>query len=130
MPNARTPKPRRPARPPSKNPLISRWATPFEIAPFDKIKTQHFRPALEAAFRAHNAEIKAIAANPAKPTFANTIVAIEKSGRLLNRVSAVFGNLEATEFDAGLAGNRPRDVAALCGARNAHSARCQTFQAR
>ena len=87
---------RRPARPPSKNPLLSRWNTPFEIAPFDKIKMQHFRPALDAAFRAHNAEIKAIAGNPAKPTFANTIVAIEKSGRLLSRVSAVFGNIEAT----------------------------------
>ncbi len=84
----------------STNPLLSRWTTPFEIPPFAKIEAKHFRPALEAAFREHRAEISKISANPAKPSFANTIVALEKSGRLLSRVGSVFSNLEATELDA------------------------------
>ena len=81
----------------STNPLLSRWATPFEIPPFSKIEARHFRPALETAFREHRAQIAKISANPAKPSFANTIVAREKSGQLLSRVGSVFSNLEATD---------------------------------
>lgn len=81
----------------SANPLLTRWATPFEIPPFTKIEAKHFRPALEAAFREHRAEISKISVNTAKPTFANTIVALEKSGKLLARVGSVFSNLEATD---------------------------------
>lgn len=76
------------------NPLLKAWKTPFELPPFDLIKTCHFKPALDKAFREHAAEIKAIAGNPARPTFANTILALEKSGRLLHRISELFGNLE------------------------------------
>lgn len=79
------------------NPLLTRWAGKFGEPPFAKIEAKHFRPALQAAFREHKAEIEKIAANTAKPTFANTILALEKSGTLLSRVSAVFGNLEATD---------------------------------
>ncbi len=81
----------------STNPLLSRWKTPFETPPFSKIEARHFRPALEAAFREHRTEIAKISANPAKPSFANTIIALEKSGRLLARVGSVFSNLEATD---------------------------------
>jgi peptidyl-dipeptidase Dcp len=87
---------RRPA-PKSQNPLLANWPAPFSLPPFDKIEARHFKPALEAAFRSHKSEIEKIAANTAKPTFANTIVALEKSGRLLSRVAAVFSNLEATD---------------------------------
>ena len=95
-------KPRKPAKRPvsraqSTNPLLSRWATPFELPPFAKIEAKHFRPALETAFREHRAEISKISANSAKPSFANTIVALEKCGRLLARAGAVFSNLEATD---------------------------------
>ena len=79
------------------NPLLARWTTAFGAPPFAKIETKHFRTALNAAFREHKNEIEKIAANTARPTFANTVLALEKSGTLLARVGAVFGNLEATD---------------------------------
>lgn len=79
------------------NPLLARWSAAFGAPPFAKIETKHFRTALNAAFREHKAEIEKIASNTARPTFANTVLALEKSGTLLARVGAVFGNLEATD---------------------------------
>jgi peptidyl-dipeptidase Dcp len=76
-----------------KNPLLEKWATPFEMPPFDKVKPQHFMPAFERAFADNVAEIDAIAAERAKPTFANTIEALERAGRGLERVASVFYNL-------------------------------------
>ncbi|MEQ1652838.1 MAG: M3 family metallopeptidase [Hyphomicrobium sp.] len=81
----------------SRNPLLSRWPGKFGEPPFAKIEAKHFRPALLAAFRAHQGEIDKIASNAARPTFANTIQALEKSGALLSRAGSVFGNLEATD---------------------------------
>lgn len=94
MPNRVAPAVKREA---NANPLLSRWSAAFEIPPFERIEPKHFKPALNAAFRAHRDEIKSIAANPAKPTFANTILALEKSGEDLSRVAGVFFNLEATD---------------------------------
>lgn len=79
------------------NPLIAKWNSPFALPPFDKIEIRHFKPALEAAFRQHNAEIERIASNPARPTFANTILALEKSGWQLSSVASVFWNLEGSD---------------------------------
>jgi peptidyl-dipeptidase Dcp len=79
------------------NPLLSKWTGKFAEPPFSKIEARHFRPALKEAFKAHKAEIEKIAANTARPTFANTILALEKSGTLLARVGAVFGNIEAAD---------------------------------
>ena len=79
------------------NPLLARWTKSFGLPPFDKIHTRHFKPALQAGLREHLAEIKKITADPAKPTFANTIIALEKSGRAINRAASVFFNLEATD---------------------------------
>ncbi len=79
------------------NPLMARWTGAFALPPFDRIEARHFKPALEAAFREHRAEIDSIANNAARPTFANTIVALEKSGRQLSRAGAVFSNLESTD---------------------------------
>lgn len=87
----------------SSNPLLQPWRTLFGIAPFNKIETEHFEPALKTAFTSHRREIAAIANNPAKPTFANTILAMEKSGRELERVARVFSNLEATDCTEELA---------------------------
>lgn len=81
----------------SRNPLLARWLGKFGEPPFAKIEAKHFRPALLAAFRAHQSEIDKIASNAARPTFANTIQALEKSGALLSRAGSVFGNLEATD---------------------------------
>jgi peptidyl-dipeptidase Dcp len=75
------------------NPLLSPWATPFGLPPFDRIRPEHFPPAFEAAMEEHLAEIAAIGTDPAAPSFANTIEALERSGRALARVGNVFGNL-------------------------------------
>jgi peptidyl-dipeptidase Dcp len=74
----------------SENPLLAEWAGALELPPFGSIKAGHFRPAFERALANHRAEIDAIAENPAVPSFENTIVALEKSGRALERVSSVF----------------------------------------
>ncbi len=78
------------------NPLLEAWTTPFEVPPFDTIKPEHYAPAFEAAFKAHDAEIDAIASDPAAPTFANTIEAMERAGDALVKPSAVFWNLSGS----------------------------------
>ena len=75
------------------NPLLKAWETPHQTPPFDEILPEHFLPAFERAFADHAAEIAAISHDPAEPDFANTITALERSGKLLNRVSAVFYDL-------------------------------------
>ena len=75
------------------NPLLEAWTGPFEAPPFERIEPRHFRPAFEAALKDARDEIDAVAANPAPPTFANTIEALERSGRSLEKVSRVFFNL-------------------------------------
>jgi peptidyl-dipeptidase Dcp len=81
----------------SANPLLDAWTGPFEAPPFDRIEPAHFRPAFETALKGARAEIDAIASDPAPPTFANTIEALERSGRALDRVSQVFFNLAGAE---------------------------------
>ena len=78
---------------PEANPLLAIWATPFETPPFGDIETGHFKPAFAAALAMHRAEIATIAGNAEAPSFDNTIAAIERSGKLLSRVSMVFGQL-------------------------------------
>ena len=75
------------------NPLLEPWSGAFEAPPFERIEPGHFRPAFDAALRDARSEVNAIAVDPAPPTFANTIEALERSGRSLDRVSAVFFNL-------------------------------------
>src|SRR5208282_3282476 len=72
------------------NPFYAPSTLPFQAPPFDKIKDEDYQPALEAGMAQEEAEIQAIADNPAAPTFDNTIVAMEKGGRLLNRANAAF----------------------------------------
>ena len=75
------------------NPLLRPWQTPFETPPFVEIEPEHFLPAFEQAFADHAAEIAAITHDPSVPDFANTITALERSGKLLAKVSAVFYDL-------------------------------------
>ena len=75
------------------NPFFARWNTTFGIAPFSQIEPRHFSPAFKKAFSRHRADIKMIAGRQARPTFTNTIQALEKSGALLMRVADVFFNL-------------------------------------
>ena len=75
------------------NPLLVEWETPHATPPFSKIELKYYEPAFDAAIACSRAEIEAIVNNPAKPTFGNTIVALERQGALLNRISGVFYNL-------------------------------------
>ena len=79
------------------NPFLTDYPTLHGTVPFHLIKTEHFEPALRQGMERHNEEIAAIVNQPEAPNFANTIVALEKSGGLLNRVSTVFGNLLSAE---------------------------------
>jgi peptidyl-dipeptidase Dcp len=72
------------------NPLLSASNAPFGVPPLDAIEPAHFQPAFEQALAEHDAEIARIAAEKAEPRFENTIVALERSGKLLARVSNVF----------------------------------------
>ncbi len=82
------------------NPLIDQPATPFGVPAFDQVKTEHYLPAFEEAIRQDKAGIDAIVANPETPTFENTIVALDRNGELLERVTGVFFNvLEADGND-------------------------------
>ncbi|PLW99436.1 MAG: peptidase M3, partial [Marinilabiliales bacterium] len=78
------------------NPLLEEFNTPFHVAPFDKIKVEHYIPAIKAAIEAQNQEIQAIITNPEAPNFENTLVAFDNSGELLSRVSGVFDNLSSS----------------------------------
>jgi peptidyl-dipeptidase Dcp len=75
------------------NPFFAAWTGPFGVPPFGAIRPEHFLPAFERAFAAHQAEVTAIATDAAAPTFANTIEALERSGDALTRASYVFGVL-------------------------------------
>jgi peptidyl-dipeptidase Dcp len=75
------------------NILLKEWKTPFQTPPFDEIKNEHFMPAFLEAMESEITEVEAIADNEDKPTFKNTIEALEKSGQLLDRVNKVFSCL-------------------------------------
>jgi peptidyl-dipeptidase Dcp len=84
------------------NPLLAEWTGAYELPPFADIAPAHYMPAFAAAFDAHNAEIDAILADPAEPGFDNVILGLERSGKLLSKVSAVFGNLAAADTSDAL----------------------------
>jgi len=84
------------------NPFAKVSALPFHYPAFDKIKDEHFKPAFEAGMREQLREVDTIAANRAAPTFENTIVAMERSGQLLGRVSVTFSNLQGANTNDAL----------------------------
>src|SRR3979490_753974 len=84
------------------NPLLKAWQTPHQTPPFAEILPEHFIPAFEQAFVDHAAEITAISHDPAAPDFANTITALERSGKLLSKVSAVFYDLMSAHSNPAL----------------------------
>src|SRR6202040_1664366 len=81
----------------SDNPLLKESTLPYYYPPFDKIKDEHFVPAIEAGMREQLKEVDAVAKNSEKPTFENTIVGLERTGRLLDRVERTFSNLNACD---------------------------------
>ena len=84
------------------NPLLKAWQTPFQTPPFAEIAPEHFLPAFEQAFADHAAEVAAIEHDPSTPDFANTITALERSGKLLSKVSAVFHDLVSADSNPAL----------------------------
>jgi peptidyl-dipeptidase Dcp len=82
---------------PARNPLLAPWKGAFEMPPFGQIRTAHFLPGFERGFVENLKEIDAIAGSRSKPTFQNTIEALERTGRTLDRVAAVFYNLSGTD---------------------------------
>ncbi|MBU2581338.1 MAG: M3 family metallopeptidase [Alphaproteobacteria bacterium] len=84
------------AHPAAKNPVLTTWRTPFGLPPFDRIATQDLDSGLKQALKVHRAAVKEIANAETRPTFANTIVAMEKAGLPLERVCAAFFNLVNT----------------------------------
>lgn len=86
----------------SDNPLLEPWTGPFGLPPFDRIRPEHFPPAFDRAMADHAAEVDAIARNPAAPTFANTVEAMERAGRLYDRVARVFFNLTGSHTSDAL----------------------------
>jgi peptidyl-dipeptidase Dcp len=77
------------------NPFFQAYNTPFNVPPFDKIKNEHFKPAILEGIAKHQAEIDTIANNPQPATFENTILAMENAGELLANVNTVFSNLNS-----------------------------------
>src|SRR5262245_23534703 len=108
--------PAAPERPPSAatgNPLLAKWKGPYGgVPPFDKVKVADFKPALEAAMDENLKEVGAIAHDPKKPDFENTIAALERAGQTLDRVSAIYnvyrGTMSSDDFQKVEAEMAPR----------------------
>lgn len=80
------------------NPFFEeKWNTPHETYPFNRIQLSHYQPAIEEGMKQQNAEIEAIVNNSEAPTFENTIVALEKSGKLLTKVTSAFYNINHSD---------------------------------
>lgn len=77
------------------NPFFETYTTPYQVPPFDLIKNEHFKPAILEGIKEQEVEINSIVSNKEKPTFDNTVLAMENSGKLLARVSTVFYNLNS-----------------------------------
>lgn len=84
------------------NPLLTPWTTPFGLPPFESIAPEHFRPAFDTALAEQQSQIAAIAESTEAPTFANTIEALERSGRTLKKVGGVFFNLAGSHTNDAL----------------------------
>jgi peptidyl-dipeptidase Dcp len=84
------------------NPFFHPYGTPFSVPPFDRIKNEHFLPAIEEGIRREQAEVDAIVADAKKPTFENTIAALDHTGIFLSDVNAVFGALQGAHTNKDL----------------------------
>ena len=91
-----------PAAAQAPNPLLQESALPYHLPPFDRLKDADFKPAFEQGMAEQLQEVAAIARNPAPPSFDNTLVALERSGRLLSRVGPIFASLVHANTDPEL----------------------------
>ena len=81
------------------NPFFETYRTPFGTPPFDQIETEQYEPAFDEGIRQLDEEVRAIADNTELPTFENTIIALERSGKLLDKVISAFFNVLNAEAD-------------------------------
>ena len=95
-------KPKAEAQTIEKNPLVMEWNTPYQTPPFEKIKTEHYKPAIEYALDIAKKEVDAIIKNKEKPSFENTVIALEHAGSLLNRTLGVFFNINEANTSSEL----------------------------
>jgi peptidyl-dipeptidase Dcp len=84
----------------AENPFSHPSTLPYQLPPFDRVSNADYRPGFDEGMRQQRAEVQQIVDNPAEPDFQNTIVALERSGRMLSRASSVFFNLNASNTDA------------------------------
>ena len=84
------------------NPLLQPWDTPHGLPPFEKLAPEHFAPALDLALHEHLGDIERIAGDLQAPRFDNTIAALDRSGRLLDRIASLFYNLASSETSPAL----------------------------
>ncbi|HEY4934127.1 MAG TPA: peptidyl-dipeptidase Dcp [Terriglobales bacterium] len=110
------------------NPFFAPSTLPFQAPPFDKIKDDDYQPAMEAGMAEERKEIDAIANNPAPPTFENTIVAMEKSGQLLQRVQAAFFSVSAANTNPTLQKVRSIEAPKLAAHQDAIHLDAKLFQ--
>jgi peptidyl-dipeptidase Dcp len=110
------------------NPLLHPWDTPHGLPPFDRIEAAHFPPAIDAAFAEHLADISRITAQTPAPSFENTIAALDRSGRLLDRVASVFYNLASSETSPALQDVERLLAPRLAAHHNAVSTNAALFQ--
>ncbi len=86
----------------NENPFFVDYDTPYGVPPFDLIKNEHYLPAFQEAIQRHEKEIEAITANSETPDFENTILALDRSGLMLDRVSSVFFNILSADSNEEL----------------------------
>jgi len=84
------------------NPFFKEWNTPYGVPPFDEIKVEHYMPAYQAGMAEESAQIWAIIRNPEAPTFENTIVAMDRAGALLRKVTPVFSGVSSVNSNPEL----------------------------
>ena len=101
------------------NPFFQPSTLPFQAPPFDRIKDEDYQPAIEAGMAEQLSEIEAIADNPEPPTFNNTLVAMEKTGRLLQRVLAVFGGVSKANTNPALLKVRAEEMPKIAAHQDA-----------
>lgn len=101
------------------NPLLQTWTAPHGLPPFDRLRPEHFEPALHEAMRRHRDELQAIATDPRAPDFDNTYGAFDRSGRLLVRIEAVFDNLTSSATTDALQAVQSRLAGPLAAHRSA-----------
>ncbi len=110
------------------NPFYAPSALPFHAPPFDKIKDEDYQPAIEAGIAQNLEEIRAIAENPQPPTFENTFVAMEKSGRLIGRVMLVFNGITGANINPVLQQVQDTEAPKLAAMQDAIYLNSKLFQ--